>query len=84
MTQANLDVAHKALQSLKNNPPALSSFHQALSGLSRDTGLAFDDPTLTYVANALINQRNILAHANVRDKAGSTNVGGFYIKASVE
>lgn len=84
MTQANLDVAHKALQNLKANPAALSSFHQALSGLSRDTGIAFDDPTLTYVASALVNQRNILAHSHLREEPGATNVAGFFIKAAIK
>lgn len=84
MQQANMDVAHKAMQSLKDNSAALEQFHTAISGLSRETGLAFDDPTLTYVANTLINQRNILSHAGLLDQSGTSKVGGFFIKAAIK
>lgn len=84
MSQANFENAHRALQGLKSNHPALQRFQEALGGLSAATGLAYDDPTLTYVANTLVNQRHITANANIAKQPGTSAHGGFLIKASVE
>ncbi len=84
MSKPDLTKAHHALQTLKSHPGALTNFYTSLSGLSASTGLSLEDPTLTYVANALINQRLSADNAQLARAPGVTTVGGFHIKPSVE
>lgn len=84
MSQADLARAHVALQSLKSNPATLSQLHAALGGLSAATGLAMEDPTLTYVANTLVNQRLSLANEAMARKKGTATVSGFHIAAAIK
>jgi hypothetical protein len=83
MSQANLETAHHALQGLKTQPAALQKFHEALGSLSAATGLPYDDPTFTYVANTLINQRLISDNAGIARRAGTTTHNGFYIQSAI-
>jgi len=84
MSQTDLARAHAALQGLKADPVVLSQFHAALSSLSASTGLALEDPTLTYVANTLINQRLSLANTALGNKKGTKTVSGFHIAAAIK
>ncbi len=84
MSNPDLAKAHHALQTLKSHPEALTKFYTALSGLSASTGLPLEDATLTYVANALINQRISAANTELAHTAGVQTIGGFHIKASIK
>jgi hypothetical protein len=79
----DLNRAHTVLQGLKSNPAALAKFHDALSSLSRETGVAIDDPTLTYVAQTLVNQRQILSNSHIGAVRGTETVSGFFIKPAI-
>lgn len=79
----DLKRAHTVLQGLKNNPAALAKFHDALSSLSRETGVAIDDPTLTYVAQTLVNQRQILSNNSIAQIKGTVTASGFLIKPAI-
>lgn len=84
MSEVDFDSAHAAMQRLKDHPDVLRRFQEALGGISAATGLAYDDPTLTYVANALSNQRLITSNSSIARIPGTEAHGGFLIKASIK
>lgn len=84
MPKADLAAAHKALQGLKKNPEALKSFHSALGALSASTGIPADDPTFSYVANTLVNQRLSVPNVALGRARGVSTVGGFHIAAAIK
>lgn len=85
MARANLKLASKALQSLKDNPSALKRFDMALTEIKHDIGIAMDDETFRYVANALITQKMAGDTNPLKGRKKKTLLpGGFQILAAID
>jgi hypothetical protein len=81
---ADLETAHQALQKLKSHPEALEELHKGLASISKATGLDPNSDEFGYVANALVNQRDVSRNNKLAGQPGVAKVGSFLIKPSVE